>query len=439
MKILLISTAAVGLVGAFNSAETQRGVKVQDILQTPSSIPEIEEPRISKFPENTFEENEPGFLASPPVTKQQQQQVASPSLHTRTVRLSFVSPTDEPSIIEEFSHRNIRPSHQRPRRRPTSTATSLSDKPPETLVQGTSVQTWTFLPTHHVKRLQVDMSTAGRPLDALVELWQGPENIPQKMRVYSENGKDCPFSTLIETPVAYNTLAVKNTGNLEFPLGATVVDADTVRPNYSNPLHSSRVTNAHPFKQIQGNSLHTYKYNHEVVSLQIVLQTDGLPLAARVELSQGPNNVKQIIDVYSQDGMTYPVSLVIETPGNGKVVRIMNTASMEYPLKAWIEPCTNLKNKKIEVMREEETKRIRPSADSLTSKNKDEDALDIEFQRSHRPSAPQRHVFDRTSEHHPRESQTALPYFWAKSEDMSLDDKLGVPSSPGGNSRKLHP
>jgi hypothetical protein len=39
--------------------------------------------------------------------------------------------------------------------------------------------------------------------------------------------------------------------NLEFLVGVTVVDADTVRPNYSNLLHSSRVTHAHPSKRIR--------------------------------------------------------------------------------------------------------------------------------------------------------------------------------------------
>ena len=111
----------------------------------------------------------------------------------------------------------IRPEYQTD----ISKAPKLQKKPPETLVHGTSVQTWTFVPSHNVERLQVDLTTPGRPLDARIELWQGPDNIPQKMRVYSENGKECPFSTLIETPVGYNTLAVKNTANMEFPLGGT--------------------------------------------------------------------------------------------------------------------------------------------------------------------------------------------------------------------------
>lgn len=289
------------------------------------------------------------------------------------------------------------------------------------------------MPSHKVERLQVDLATQGRPLDATVELWQGPENIPQKMRVYSENGKQCPFSTLIETPVGYNTLAVKNTANLEFPLGATVVDADSIRPNYSNPLHSSRVTRGRPSKRIQGNALHTYKYGQEVVSLQIVLQTDGLPMSARVELSQGPNNNKQIIDVYSQDGMAYPVSLVVETPGNGKVVRIMNTASVEYPLKAWIEPCTNAKNEEIEVLRkEDEMKRIGPSDYGRDRNGKNEkDSVDSDFQRSNFFAKRQQKMG--TAEQAKANAQSgahaAMPYFWAQSEN-TRPDKSADPLSP---------
>ena len=132
------------------------------------------------------------------------------------------------------------------------------------------------------------------------------------------------------------------------------MDADTVRPNYSNPLHSSRVTEAHStHKRVQGNSQQTFKYGPDVVSLQIVLKTDGFPMAARVELSQGPSNNKQIVDIYCQDGLTYPVSLVIETPGPGKTLRIFNTASVEYPLKAWVEPCTASSKNELELVEDQ--------------------------------------------------------------------------------------
>ena len=49
-------------------------------------------------------------------------------------------------------------------------------------------------------QVQVVLSTEGRPLDAVIELWQGPDNTPCSMRVYVENGQLRPFSAVIETP-----------------------------------------------------------------------------------------------------------------------------------------------------------------------------------------------------------------------------------------------
>ena len=136
--------------------------------------------------------------------------------------------------------------------------------------------------------MKVCLDTEGRPLDADIELWQGPDNTPHKVRVYAENGSTRPFSAIIETPRGPNTIAIRNIGQLEFPLGANVV-AET------DGMPVSEVDLSNPPMTIQGGALRTFPFDPSVESVQVLLRTDGRPLSARIELMQGPNNNKQVM------------------------------------------------------------------------------------------------------------------------------------------------
>jgi len=196
------------------------------------------------------------------------------------------------------------------------------------LVQGGSLRTWTYR-SPAVEQVQVVLSTEGRPLDADIELWHGPDNTPCKMRVYVENGQLRPFSAVIETPRGPNTVAIRNIGQIEFPLAANVV-ADAVDQPSEECLTSSMT--------IQGGALRTHPFVPSVDSVQVLLKTDGRPLNARIELLQGPNNNKQVIELYTEDGMDRPFFCFLVTPGSGNVVRIVNTAPVEFPMTASVVP-----------------------------------------------------------------------------------------------------
>ena len=196
------------------------------------------------------------------------------------------------------------------------------------LVQGGSLRTWSYR-SPAIEQVQVVLSTEGRPLDADIELWHGPDNTPCKMRVYVENGQLRPFSAVIETPRGPNTVAIRNIGQIEFPIAANVI-ADHV-DNPSVDCIGSSTT-------IQGGALRTYPFDPSVDSVQVLLKTDGRPLNARIELLQGPNNNKQIIELYTEDGNDRPFFCVLETPGSGNVVRVVNTAPVEFPMTAAVVP-----------------------------------------------------------------------------------------------------
>jgi len=192
------------------------------------------------------------------------------------------------------------------------------------IVQGGSLRTWS---TPTAERIQLSMTSEGRPMNANIELWQGPDNTPSKITVYIEDGSLRPFNVVVETPRGPNSIALYNTGQLEFPFEACV------EPD-AGPKASEAIALAKDLKIVQGGALKTFPFESAVGSVQVLLRTDGRPLNARIELLQGPNNQKQVMDIYTEDGMERPFFAVVETPGSGNVIRILNTAPMEYPMMA---------------------------------------------------------------------------------------------------------
>jgi hypothetical protein len=196
------------------------------------------------------------------------------------------------------------------------------------LVQGGTLKTWSY-GSAAVERVQVFLTTEGRPLDADIELWQGPDNTPTKMRVYSEDGKSRPFNAVIETPQSPNTVAIRNIGGIEFPLAASLL-ANEVDEPISDFLATSMM--------VQGGSIKTFPFPANVQRVEVMIKTDGRPLNARIELLQGPNNNKQVIELYCDDGLARPFFAIIDTMGSGNVVRIVNTAPIEFPMTASVQP-----------------------------------------------------------------------------------------------------
>lgn len=199
------------------------------------------------------------------------------------------------------------------------------------VIQGDSLKTWTYK-SYNTERVQVTLGSTGRPVSANVNLWNGPNNTPFNMNVYLEDGKESPLDVVIETPSGANTVAVKNSGEIEFPITATLSDINVDRPSY-DCLSS--------FEGIQGGALKTYNFDSSVESVQVMIKTDGRPINARIELLQGPNNNKQVMDLYIEDGYARPFLGVIKTPGPGSVVRIVNTATMEFPMRASVVSHSN--------------------------------------------------------------------------------------------------
>lgn len=177
------------------------------------------------------------------------------------------------------------------------------------------------------------MKTGGRPLKAKLEHWFGPDYTPATMSVYVEDGGFRPFETIIKTKGFSDSIGIRNTSPGEYPLTACVdpgVKDAAYEALYESPggrlVQGAGTVVSFPFPA------------GATDRVQVMLKTDGRNMKARVELMQGPNNDKQIIEYYASDGKKTPLYLVIETPGNGNVVRIINQNTVEFPFKALVEP-----------------------------------------------------------------------------------------------------
>ena len=225
-------------------------------------------------------------------------------------------------------------------------------------IQGGMLRTWSF-PNPNVERLVLHMTAddkslgtgeplslptilkEGRLVHAKVDLCQGPDNTPMKMEIRSGKGKYRPIKCIIETPGDGGSLFVRNMGTVEFPFIANVAGASgSASPSDPSGLFNigDEIYDMKAPKIVQGGAITTYPLDASVASAKVVMKTDGRPLNASIELVQGPNAIKVSIDLYTEDGLERPFFTIIESPGAGNVIRIINTATVEFPLTVSVEP-----------------------------------------------------------------------------------------------------
>lgn len=209
------------------------------------------------------------------------------------------------------------------------------DTPESVKVQGGALRTWTTT-SPEVSRMLLSMKSdgppEGTPLLALVELHQGPENTPMKMQVKSGKGSLRPIRTLIETPGSGHSLFIRNLEALEFPIWARVKDCTSdVVDRAVHEMGSPKLLQG-------GGAVTSYPLDPTVSVVKVLIRTDGRPLNAAVELVQGPNAVKVLMEIYTEDGIEWPFYALIETPGSENTIRVWSTGTIEFPLTVCVEP-----------------------------------------------------------------------------------------------------
>merc|ERR1719353_385258 len=151
----------------------------------------------------------------------------------------------------------------------------------------------------------------------------------RRMRVYSDDGWLRPFRSSEPPRGQPNSIAVRNTGPLEFPLSADVAGEPPAAQ--AMPPPSAGWT-------VQGGANKSFPIDPSVGSVRIFLQTEGRNFEGRIEVLQGPDSVRQVIELEEDFGYNRPFSCEIDTPGYGCVIRILNTGPMELPFKASVVP-----------------------------------------------------------------------------------------------------
>ncbi|KAL7542186.1 hypothetical protein ACHAXR_011585 [Thalassiosira sp. AJA248-18] len=215
----------------------------------------------------------------------------------------------------------------------------------------------------------VFMESDGRPLDVEFELWDGPNNTPTRMKVYSEDGRMRPINAMVENPrggsqggsMRGNTLSVKNTGPMEFPINAGVssIGDQMMSPSgvrggglagsegaYTSERDVNGFNRPSPStsrgETVQGGALRTFPLDYSVEAVQVTITTEGMPMNAKVELWGTSSHIKQLAEIYNDNGQTRPFAAIIDVPGGSNTVAVYNTGPMEYPIRVVVEPIARM-------------------------------------------------------------------------------------------------
>merc|ERR1719265_2840085 len=193
-------------------------------------------------------------------------------------------------------------------------------------IEGTTRKTWKFNDLSK-DRVQLALASEGRPINSEVQLWLGPDWTPFTMKAYSEDGKLRPIQTLVGTRNKSAMIEVRNVGDSTFPFSAA--------SNYAKGVMAAlphEIPETTEGELVDGGALRSFPIDATSEKVEVMLNTDGRHMKARVELLNAPNNPKQTFEVYTSDGNKNSLCVCFNLPDQGNTIRIVNLMTVEYPL-----------------------------------------------------------------------------------------------------------
>jgi len=192
-------------------------------------------------------------------------------------------------------------------------------------IEGKTRKTWKFNDLSK-DRVQVAVKSEGRPVNADIQLWLGPDWTPFTLKAYSEDGTLRPIQTLVGTRNKAAMIEVRNVGEYEFPISAA--------SNYAKgamALAPEEIPAKTEGERCDGGALRSFPLSESAEQLEVVLRTEGKQLNARIELLNAPNNPKQTFEVFTNNGELNSLCVCFNTPDAGNTVRVVNLAAVEFP------------------------------------------------------------------------------------------------------------
>lgn len=182
-----------------------------------------------------------------------------------------------------------------------------------------------------------------------VQLWVGPIRQTHNMSIDMENGSITPYRSVLKFKKGVGpVLRVITTDSVEFPMEAAISVPSKERSELIGKT-VDRLFDASEKLLIQGGDItsakgggfgktggtggavRTYPIPTDVNAVQVICwsrDTGTKSLKCRIELLQGPNNVKQNYDL-QVSGSHQPFTCVFRTPGPGYQIRIQNKKFVE--------------------------------------------------------------------------------------------------------------
>jgi len=200
-------------------------------------------------------------------------------------------------------------------------------------VEGQSRTTYDFRDTNQEDVQLALSSSTGRPVKSQIELWVGPDWTPFSLKAYTEDGEKRPIQCIMGTRGKVAQVEIRNIAPYEFALDSEAMYAP---PPLSNLRKEIPETSQGVY--VEGGSVKQIPIEGDIGAVSVLLSTGTRQLNAQIEILTGPNNPKQIFEVFTNNGLLNSLLVVFEIPpGHGTTVRITNQATLEFPCNAYIQ------------------------------------------------------------------------------------------------------